>query len=135
MTRSCDSRTSAFERRVKACIALAGPYDWAAEWDHLPGLTREAFRVRSHLATGDEARRHAATLSLAGVAERIECPLFVVFGRQDRLIDHRGAERLVAEASGPATLLMIPDGNHVANNRAYRYRPQTADWMAERLAA
>jgi hypothetical protein len=26
-------------------------------------------------------------------------------------------------------------GNHVANNRAYRYRPRTADWMAEQLGA
>jgi hypothetical protein len=37
--------------------------------------------------------------------------------------------------SGPAELLIIEDGNHVANNRAYRYRPQTADWMAEQLRA
>jgi hypothetical protein len=28
---------------------------------------------------------------------------------------------------------MIEDGGHVANNRAYRYRTQSADWMAERL--
>ena len=27
------------------------------------------------------------------------------------------------------------DGNQVANNRAFRYRPLTADWMAENLAA
>ena len=28
---------------------------------------------------------------------------------------------------------MIEDGNHVANNRAYRWRSQSADWMAEQL--
>ncbi len=28
---------------------------------------------------------------------------------------------------------MIEDGGHVANNRAYRWRPQSADWMAEKL--
>jgi 2,6-dihydroxypseudooxynicotine hydrolase len=27
----------------------------------------------------------------------------------------------------------IEDGNHVANNRAYRYRSQSADWMAQCL--
>jgi len=27
------------------------------------------------------------------------------------------------------------DGNHVANDRAFRYRPLTADWMAEKLTA
>ena len=30
---------------------------------------------------------------------------------------------------------MIEDGNHVANNRGYRWRPQSADWMAEQLRA
>jgi 2,6-dihydroxypseudooxynicotine hydrolase len=37
------------------------------------------------------------------------------------------------EAGGPVELLMVEDGNHVVNNRAYRYRTQTADWMAARL--
>jgi 2,6-dihydroxypseudooxynicotine hydrolase len=31
--------------------------------------------------------------------------------------------------------MLIEDGNHVANNRAYRWRAQAADWMAEQLAA
>src|SRR5262245_25128203 len=42
-------RAAAFEQdRVKACIALAGPFDWGEAWHGLPELTREAFRVRSH---------------------------------------------------------------------------------------
>ena len=32
-------------------------------------------------------------------------------------------------------VLVIPDGNHVAHNRPYLYRPQTADWMARQLGA
>jgi dipeptidyl aminopeptidase/acylaminoacyl peptidase len=126
-------RAAAHEPRVKACIALSGPYDWESGWDGLPDLTREAFRVRSHVETLDEAREHGRTLTLAGSAERIRCPLFVVFGKQDRLIPYQAAERLVAEASGPTELLMIEDGNHVANNRAHRYRYRTADWMAAQL--
>ena len=46
----------------------------------------------------------------------------------------RDAERLAQEAKGPVELLLIEDGNHVANNRGYRWRLQSADWMAERLA-
>ena len=127
------ARAAAFERRVRACIALSGPYDWSECWDALPALTREAFRVRSHCATADDARRHARTLSLAGVARQIACPLLIVTGKLDRLIPWQHAERLAREASGPVELMIIEDGNHVANNRAYRYRPQTADWMAEQL--
>jgi dipeptidyl aminopeptidase/acylaminoacyl peptidase len=127
-------RAAAFDKRVKACIALSGPFDLADAWDGLPDLTREAFRVRSHCPTQGDARRNAATLSLAGVAVRIACPLLIVAGRQDRVIPPQHAERLAREAGGPVELVMIEDGNHVANNRAYRWRPQSADWMAEMLA-
>jgi dipeptidyl aminopeptidase/acylaminoacyl peptidase len=128
-------RAAAFEKRIRACIALAGPFDWAEIWDGLPELTREAFRVRSHLASAEEARRFASTLSLAGVATRIECPLFVVAGKLDRIVPWQHAQRLASTASGPVELLVVEDGNHVANNRPYRYRLRTADWMAERLGA
>jgi dipeptidyl aminopeptidase/acylaminoacyl peptidase len=126
-------RAAAFDKRVKACIALSGPFDLADAWDGLPDLTREAFRVRSHCATQEDGRRNAATLSLGGVAGRITCPLFIVAGRQDRVIPSQHAERLARETGGPVELVMIEDGNHVANNRAYRWRLQSADWMAERL--
>ena len=39
-------------------------------------------------------------------------------------------EKLAAAASGPVVRCFIEDGNHVANNRVYRYRPQSGDWMA-----
>jgi 2,6-dihydroxypseudooxynicotine hydrolase len=127
-------RAAAFEKRIKACIALGGPYDWREGWDGLPELTREAFRVRSHCATQEEAKHHAATLSLKGVAERITCPIFVMTGKLDRLIPWQHAERLAREVKGPCTFLLIEDGNHVANNRAYRWRAQSADWLAEQLS-
>ncbi len=128
-------RAAAFDQRIKACIALSGPFDWSECWDGLPELTREAFRVRSHCATEAEAKRHAATLSLANVAERITCPIFIVTGKLDRIIPWQHAERLAHAVKGPVELLIIEDGNHVANNRVYRYRPQTADWMAEQLTS
>jgi dipeptidyl aminopeptidase/acylaminoacyl peptidase len=126
-------RAAAFDKRIKACIALGGPFDWGAAWDGLPELTREAFRVRSHCKTQDEARKNAATLSLVGVADKITCPIFIVNGRLDRIVPATDAERLAREVTGPVTLMMIEDGNHIATNRAYRWRAQSADWMAERL--
>lgn len=126
-------RACAFEKRIAACIALAGPYDWLGIWDKLPDLTRTAFRVRSHAHDEVAAKQNAATLSLKDVARRIECPIFIVSGRRDRIVPPEEAERLAREVKGPCELLIIPDGNHVANNRPYRYRPQTADWMVARL--
>jgi dipeptidyl aminopeptidase/acylaminoacyl peptidase len=126
-------RAAAYEKRIRACIGLAGPYDWAEIFDALPGLTKEAFRVRSHKRTMDEAREHARTLTLKDAAKRIDCPLFLVAGKQDRLIPWQHAERIAADAKGPVELLVIEDGNHIANNRPYRYRSRSADWMAARL--
>lgn len=126
-------RAAAFEKRVKACIALSGPYDWAAIWPGLPDLTREAFRVRAKCKDQEAALKAAATLSLKGLAERISCPLFVVAGKLDRLVPWQEGERLAREAKGPVDFCLIEDGNHVANNRAYKYRTQSADWMARQL--
>jgi 2,6-dihydroxypseudooxynicotine hydrolase len=118
---------------VKACIALSGPFDWADFFDKLPPLTRDTFRVRSKSKNDDEARKHAATLTLKQAAKSITCPLFVMMGKQDALVPWQEGEKLAAAASGPVVRCFIEDGNHVANNRVYRYRPQSADWMAERL--
>jgi 2,6-dihydroxypseudooxynicotine hydrolase len=126
-------RAAAFEKRVKACIALSGPYDWGDLWPQLNPLTREAFRVRAKCATAEAAREYGARLTLKGVASNITCPLYIVAGKLDRIVSWQDAERLAREASGPVELLMIEDGNHVANNRAYRYRTQSADWMGRQL--
>ena len=126
-------RAAAFEKRARACIALSGPYDWSQIWPDLNSLTREAFRVRAKCASLEAAQKHAGTLTLKGVAPNITCPLYIVAGKLDRLVPWQDAEKLAHEARGPVELLVIEDGNHVANNRAYRYRTQSADWMAHQL--
>ncbi len=121
------------EHRIKACAALAGPYDWGSVWDGLPELTRRTFAFRSHLGTQDEAKEYARTLSLEGRTGDIRCPLLVVFGALDRLIPPDGAQRLADETG--ATLLMLPDGNHGCMNVAAKHRYKTADWLAHQLEA
>ncbi len=123
-------RAAAYEKRIKACIALSGPYDWERIWDGLPELTRETFRVRSHSLDQNEARRKARELTMREAAPRITCPIFIVTGRQDRLVPASHAEELAKSASGPVELMIVEDGGHNANNRPYRYRSQTADWLA-----
>ena len=123
-------RAAAFEKRLRACIALSGPYDWAEIWDALPELTRETFRARSHASSQAEAKKRAGELTLRNCSRQIECPLFIVAGRQDRLVPAAHAEMLAKSVSGPVELLMAEDGGHNANNRPYRYRSRSADWLA-----
>ncbi len=126
-------RATAYEKRIKACIALSGPFEWHEIWKDLPTLTREAFRVRSHCASEAEALQHAATLSMKAAAAKIACPIFIVTGRQDRLVPASHAERLAKAVAGPVELMIVEDGGHNANNRPYRYRSRTADWLAGQL--
>jgi 2,6-dihydroxypseudooxynicotine hydrolase len=128
-------RAAAFEKRAKACIALSGPFEWAEFYDRLPALTRDTFRVRSKSSSEVQARERAAALTLKDTARNITCPLFVVAGKQDGIVPWQEGERLAAAASGPVVRCFIEDGNHVANNRVYRYRSQSADWMARQLGA
>ena len=121
--------------RIKACIALAGPYNFGAIWDQLPELTRNTYCVRSMSADDDAARDHALTLSLEGRTELIDVPLQVVMGKQDRLIPWQDAQRVVDEVGGNAELLLLEDGNHGCANVSYKHRYRSADWMAEKLGA
>lgn len=124
-------RMAAGDPRVRACAALAGPYVWGTNWDDLPALTREAFRVRSRSTSEAEARAYARTLTMEG--RPVPCPLLAVTGKRDRLIPWQDAARLVDEATAPATLLALEDGNHGCANVPAKHRYKTADWMAARL--
>jgi 2,6-dihydroxypseudooxynicotine hydrolase len=100
----------------------------------MPRASQETFRVRSRAKSLEEAYEIARNLTLEGVAERITCPLLVVFGAGDKLIPVSEGQRLARAASGPTVLAVFEEGNHVCFNISYKFRPLTADWTAERLA-
>ena len=126
------ARSAAFEPRVRAAVALAGPYCWALDWDILPPQTRATFQRRSGAATEAEARERMAALTLEHAAARITCPLLVAAGGRDRLVPPYQAERLAREAPG-AELMLDPDGTHGLTNHAFESRSKMADWLAAHL--
>lgn len=128
-------RVASGDQRVRACVALSGPFTFGEEWDVKPLLTREAFRARSRSSSDEAARQRALQLTLEGRAHQITCPLQIVTGRLDRIIPAHNAERLAKEAGGPVELWIFEDGGHVCTNICYRHRNRSADWMAEQLRA
>jgi dienelactone hydrolase len=128
-------RVASGDVRVQACIALAGPFTFAGNWDNLPILTREAFRVRSKSPDLETARDRADELTMTGRAGQIRCPLLAVMGKLDRLIPWQQAQQLVDEAGGDSELLLLEQGNHGCANLAPFHRYLTADWAAEKLGA
>ncbi len=126
------ARCVAYEPRVRAAVALAGPYRWDLDWDMLPPQTRATFQRRSGAATEADARARAAELTLEDATARITRPLLVAAGGKDRLVPPYHAERLAAEAPG-AELMLDPDGTHGLTNHAFESRSEMADWLAARL--
>jgi len=127
-------RAAAKEKRLRAIIALAGPYDLSECWAALNPLTKGGYVFYTQSRDEAEAFERSKTLTLRGVLRDVTCPLLVIHGGKDRLFPPEHAERIVREAPN-ATLLLYPEGNHVCNNIPYKYRPAMADWMAEQLGA
>jgi pimeloyl-ACP methyl ester carboxylesterase len=125
-------RAAAFEPRLKAIAGISGPYDFAANWESMPELTRAA--VAYHTGADDEsdARRRAHELNLEGVAERVRQPCLVVTGKLDRVIAWPETKR-IADAVPHSEWVLFGDGTHVCNNIPFKYRPLVSDWIRARL--
>jgi 2,6-dihydroxypseudooxynicotine hydrolase len=125
-------RAAAYEKRIRAAAGISGPFNFGDCWDSLPQPTRETIAHHTGASSVDQAREKAAELDLADGAPRIDQPLLVITGKLDRLIPWQQSER-IAKAAPNATWVLFEDGNHVCNNIPYKYRPLTADWLAEQL--
>ena len=127
------ARAAAFEPRLSAAVVLATGYKLADHFDGKPVLTREGFVNRLHVTDEQAAREKLVKFDLHGLMDKVQCPVLVIMGRQDRLFPAQEAEEMASDSGGRAELLMIEDGNHVCNNVIYKYRPQQADWLARHL--
>src|SRR5262249_250842 len=128
------ARAAAFEPRVRAVVVSGGPYDFGALIRGRPPHSLATFASRRRAARSAEAAEGlAGGRRLRGVLQGLSQPMIVVFGRRDRLVPWQQAAQVAREAPN-AQLWMFDDGNHVCMNITYRWRPQAADWLAERLA-
>jgi 2,6-dihydroxypseudooxynicotine hydrolase len=128
------ARAAAYEKRLKAVVALAGPYRFDLDWDDLPAQTRATFQARSGAKSAEAARAKAAELTLEAAAAHIETPLLIVGGGRDAIVPAHHQERLAKEVK-TAELVLYPDGSHGVTNRAYESRSRMADWLSARLHA
>jgi dipeptidyl aminopeptidase/acylaminoacyl peptidase len=128
------ARAAAYEKRLRAVVALAGPYRFDQDWDELPPQTRATFQARSGAESEEDARAKAAELTLAAAAAHIDIPLLLVGGGRDAIVPARHQERLASEVK-TAELVIYPDGSHGVTNRAYESRSRMADWLAARLSS
>ena len=128
-------RAACFIDRFKGCISLSGPYNFGECYDFLPELTRATFIHRSGAKGIEGGRKIAYQMSVDIDIKNLKCPLYIVSGALDKVIPHEQSNKLHENAINSISKIHqhIPDGGHVVNNRSYKYRMKTADWMAEKL--
>jgi pimeloyl-ACP methyl ester carboxylesterase len=125
-------RAAAYEPRIRALAGISGPFQFGANWNDMPELTRETVAHHTGAGSFEDARRRAEALDLDGVAQRVRQPCLVLTGRQDRVIPWQDTKR-IADAVPGAEWVLYDEGTHVCNNIPYRYRPLVGDWMRSRL--
>lgn len=117
---------------LDALVCMNGFYDLGSFWDTLPQVYRDNMRHTLGGDTPQDTRESAAEFSLRNLNPP-KCPTLVVHGGRDRIFPLEDARRIVTHVGSRAEAVEYPEGNHVCNNIAWRYRPLIADWMAEQL--
>ena len=140
-------RIVAFDKRYCACVAFGAMHWNMEEW--VDGIRRAVRKdaktsAQSHFqvpwAFGardlDEAVGMAKRFSLAGVAGRIECPLLVVHGENDRIVPLDSARNLY-EAAGSKVkhLKVFTAAEGAAEHCQVDNRQLGVDYIADWLAA
>jgi dienelactone hydrolase len=142
-------RVAAFEPRYAACVCL-GALHWDLHaWqlrirDQLKADPKRSaqsnfqFQWILGLSDSDEALERAKQFSLAGVAERIKCPVLITHGQNDRVVPVQAAHDLYAALRTPKkTLRIFTPEEGGAEHCQVDDRPlgiaAIADWIAATL--
>ena len=142
-------RIAAFEPRYAACVCLG-----ALHWDLHAWQARIKAQLKDDpkksaqsnfqfqwilgLSDSDEALERAKLFSLAGVAERIECPVLIAHGEDDRVVPVDAAHKLFAALrTGKKKLRIFTADEGGAEHCQVDDRQHgidfIADWLSETL--
>lgn len=141
-------RAAAFEKRLKCCVAWGAIFDYGiAAADRLTGKGGEpsvpAYAEHLHWVFGtktqDELLKVVKSMTLEGVVDKIECPLLVVHGENDRQVPLWHAERTIAAATSSRDkelkVFRLADGGseHCGADNNTMVVDYMTDWVAEKL--
>ncbi len=141
-------RMAAFEKRFRACVAWGALFDYHATWEKrrplmmAGGATLAASHFQLPWVMGvpdmDAAMEKIKQFTLAGVAERIECPTLIVYGENDRLAPREVADQLYGAVGARDKTLKVftaEDGGaeHCQADNRQLGIDYIADWLARRL--
>jgi len=139
-------RAAAFEKRYCACVAWGPHYDYHAVWEkRWEAMKKDGTKVAtSHFQLPwvlgvpdmDAAMEKLKKFTLAGVAERITCPMLVCWGEEDKLTPREVADQLYnAVASREKTLKIFTKEEGGAEHCQVDNRQVGTDTIADWLQA
>jgi len=142
-------RVAAFEKRYAACVAFGAMHWNLVEWvqkikenTSTDPRRSSTSRFQMPFAFGardiDHAVEMAADFSLDGIADKIECPVLVAHGINDRLVPLEDAERLFAAIGSPNKKLVVfteetGGAEHVQVDNRQVGVDAIADWLSAYL--
>lgn len=124
------AKTAARDRRLAACC-VNGSFARPKILPFRTALEQSA----AMLGTEDEGaiERNFARMAFDPAVDRIDCPLLVLHGGADPLVELADQEPFLAAATGEKTLRVWPDGEHTIYNHGFERTSLVADWFAMHL--
>jgi alpha-beta hydrolase superfamily lysophospholipase len=141
-------RIAAFEKRYAACVAWGAHFDYHAVWlvrrreMEAGGTKTTSAKFQLPWVLGvpdmDAAMEKLKNYRLAGVAEKIECPMLIVHGQHDTIVPVENANKLYAAAGSKNKTLKIftpADGGseHCHGDNRVVGANYIADWVMDNL--
>jgi alpha-beta hydrolase superfamily lysophospholipase len=142
-------RAAAFEKRYAACVAWGALFDYHDTWvkrrlamKSAPANSMAASHVQLPWVLGvpdmDAAMEKVKKYTLAGVAERIQCPTLICHGERDRLSSAAVAQQIYNAVGAKDKTLKIftaEEGGveHCQVDNRQVGTDYIADWLAARL--
>ena len=126
-------RMAAHDPRIKAVAALSAPYELGVYWNiTLAGMRRElaALYEIDEREMGAQIER----ITLAGVIDKLRCPLLLAAGGHDHLTPGREAWHIFEDARCEREMLFYPRGGHECFNVLTDLRPRMCRWLARNVA-
>jgi alpha-beta hydrolase superfamily lysophospholipase len=141
-------RAAAFEKRYAACVAWGPHYDYHAVWEKRwaamkkdgNSVATSHFQLPWVLGTKDmdSAMEKLKKFTLAGVADKITCPMLVAWGEEDKLTPREVAHQLYDGVSSKDKTLKIftpqeGGAEHCQVDNRQVGTDYIADWLTQRL--
>lgn len=123
------ARAAAYEPRLRAAVAVTGPYSWT-DWNALAPPIQNTLTLRA--GSLEAAQQLTSRIDLTRVADRITIPLLAIGGENDPVTPAEESRRLVRDVD-QGEMVSLKNGEHLGSNVMWRWRPHAADWLAAHL--